>query len=121
MTITKIKLTQDITNQATEWVLPVNLPTAPVIETHALSKTYKGVQALNPLDLQVQQNTTIKLLLGLSRPTGGSGKVFGKDIVNENDKIRCRVGYLSQDPPPCTANSETSFTRSPRLSSIPSI
>jgi ABC-2 type transport system ATP-binding protein len=84
----------------------------PVIETHGLTKTYKGVEALKALDLQVQQNsicgflgpngagktTTIKLLLGLARPTGGSGKVFGKDIEKENDQIRRKVGYLSQDP-----------------------
>jgi ABC-2 type transport system ATP-binding protein len=77
-----------------------------------LSKSYKGVQALKALDLQVQEHsicgflgpngagktTTIKLLLGLARPTGGSGRVFGKDIVEENDAIRRRVGYLSQDP-----------------------
>jgi ABC-2 type transport system ATP-binding protein len=83
-----------------------------VIETHGLTKTYKGVQALKPLDLQVRQHsicgflgpngagktTTIKLLLGLARPTGGSGHVFGKDILKENDEIRRRVGYLSQDP-----------------------
>jgi len=86
--------------------------TSPVIETHGLAKTYKGVQALKPLDLQVQPNsicgflgpngagktTTIKLLLGLARPSGGAGKVFGLDIVKENDQIRRRVGYLSQDP-----------------------
>jgi len=84
----------------------------PVIETHGLTKTYKGVQALKSLDLQVQPNsicgflgpngagktTTIKLLLGLARPTSGGGKVFGLDIVKENDQIRRRVGYLSQDP-----------------------
>ena len=85
---------------------------APVIETRGLTKTYKGVQALQALDLKVTQNsicgflgpngagktTTIKLLLGLARPTGGGGKVFGLDIVKENDRIRRRVGYLSQDP-----------------------
>ena len=84
----------------------------PVIETHGLTKTYKGIQALKSLDLQVQPNsicgflgpngagktTTIKLLLGLARPTGGSGRVFGLDIDKENDEIRRRVGYLSQDP-----------------------
>jgi ABC-2 type transport system ATP-binding protein len=83
-----------------------------VIETHSLTKTYKGVQALKSLDLRVAQNsicgflgpngagktTTIKLLLGLARPTGGSGRVFGLDIAKENDEIRRRVGYLSQDP-----------------------
>jgi ABC-2 type transport system ATP-binding protein len=86
--------------------------TPPVIETHGLAKTYKGVQALQPLDLRVQQNsicgflgpngagksTTIKLLLGLSRPSAGSGRVFGKDIEKDSDEIRRRVGYLSQDP-----------------------
>jgi ABC-2 type transport system ATP-binding protein len=84
---------------------------SPVIETHGLTKTYKGVQALQALDLKVTQNsicgflgpngagktTTIKLLLGLAQPTGG-GKVFGLDIVKENDEIRRRVGYLAQDP-----------------------
>ena len=84
----------------------------PVIETSGLTKTFKGVQALKPLDLKVSQNsicgflgpngagktTTIKLLLGLSRPTGGSARVFGKDIRHESDEIRRRIGYLSQDP-----------------------
>jgi ABC-2 type transport system ATP-binding protein len=83
-----------------------------VIETHGLAKAYKGVQALQPLDLQVQPNsicgflgpngagktTTIKLLLGLSRPSAGGGKMFGLDIEKQNDEIRRRVGYLSQDP-----------------------
>jgi ABC-2 type transport system ATP-binding protein len=92
------------------WVLNENMP--PVIETHGLTKTYKGVEALKALDLQVQKNsicgflgpngagktTTIKLLLGLARPTGGSALVFGKDIKKENDQIRRKVGYLSQDP-----------------------
>jgi len=77
-----------------------------------LTKSYKGVQALKSLDLQVQQNSicgflgpngagkaaTIKLLLGLAQPTGGTGRVFGKDIVKESDKIRRRIGYLAQDP-----------------------
>jgi ABC-2 type transport system ATP-binding protein len=83
-----------------------------VIETHSLTKTYKGVQALKSLDLRVAQNsicgflgpngagktTTIKLLLGLARPTGGGGQVFGLDIATHNDEIRRRVGYLAQDP-----------------------
>ena len=90
----------------------MNTSTSYVIETRGLTKTYKGVQALKSLDLQVGQNsicgflgpngagktTTIKLLLGLARPTGGNGRVFGKDIRTENDEIRRRVGYLAQDP-----------------------
>lgn len=85
---------------------------APIIETHSLSKTYRGTQALQALDLQVQPNsifaflgpngagktTTIRLLLGLARPTAGSGTVFGQDIARESVAIRRRVGYLPQDP-----------------------
>jgi len=83
-----------------------------VIETHGLSKAYKNVQALKPLDLKVAQHsifgflgpngagktTTIKLLLGLARPTGGSGSIFGYDIQRQSVEIRQRVGYLAQDP-----------------------
>jgi ABC-2 type transport system ATP-binding protein len=77
-----------------------------------LSKAYGSLQALRPLDLKVARNsicgflgpngagktTMIKLLLGLAQPTGGSGRVFGKDIARENDEIRRHVGYLAQDP-----------------------
>ena len=82
-----------------------------VIETHGLSKSYNGVEALKPLNLQVPKNsifgflgpngsgksTTIKLLLGLIRPSGGSGTVFGLDTVQKSPEIRTRVGYLAQD------------------------
>jgi ABC-2 type transport system ATP-binding protein len=44
------------------------------------------------------KTTTIKLLLGLSNPTEGEGKVFGKDIEHESIAIRRRIGYLAQNP-----------------------
>ena len=83
-----------------------------VIETRGLSKSYGLVTALEPLDLSVQRgsifgflgpngagkSTTMKLLLGLVHPTGGSGSVFGNDIVSENFEIRKRAGYLAQSP-----------------------
>lgn len=84
----------------------------PVIQTNKLSKAYGDFQALKSLDLHVPANsivgflgpngagksTTIKLLLGLSRPTAGSGSIFGMDIEKENQDIRRRVGYLAQNP-----------------------
>ncbi len=86
--------------------------TPAVIETRGLTKTYGHVAALKALDLSVRKNsifgflgpngagksTTMKLLLGLARPTSGSGSVFGKDIVSEDFQIRRRVGYLAQNP-----------------------
>lgn len=83
-----------------------------VIQTYGLTKTYKESNALQKLDLQVPKNsicgflgpngagksTTIKLLLGLTRPTSGTAEVFGMDSVRESVAIRQRVGYLAQDP-----------------------
>ena len=83
-----------------------------VIETHNLSKVYKEAQALKDLNLAVKEHsifgflgpngagksTTIKLLLGLIQPSGGSAHIFGHDIQRESVSIRKRVGYLAQDP-----------------------
>ncbi len=44
-----------------------------VIETHGLTKTYKGVEALKAVDLQVQQNS----ICGFLGPNG-AGKSFSE-------------------------------------------
>lgn len=83
-----------------------------VINTQALSKSYDGLEALKSLDLRVPEHaifgflgpngagktTAIKLLLGLARPTSGSGSIFGMDIVSDSVEIRSRIGFLAQDP-----------------------
>jgi ABC-2 type transport system ATP-binding protein len=85
---------------------------AEVIVTQGLSKSYRGVAALDDLALNVPRHsifgflgpngagktTTIKLLLGLTRPTRGSANVIGHDAVEESLAIRQRVGYLAQQP-----------------------
>jgi ABC-2 type transport system ATP-binding protein len=42
------------------------------------------------------KTTTIRMLLGLLRPTEGGGTVLGYDIVKEPEEIRKRIGYMSQ-------------------------
>ncbi len=42
------------------------------------------------------KTTTIRMLLGLLRPTEGGGTVLGFDIVKESEEIRKRIGYMSQ-------------------------
>src|SRR5215204_2050253 len=83
-----------------------------VIHTRGLTKAYRGTSVLMDLDLKVPKHwifgflgpngagksTTIKLLLGLTRPTSGTAHVFGQDIVRDTTAIRQRVGYLAQDP-----------------------
>jgi ABC-2 type transport system ATP-binding protein len=90
----------------------LNQSGATVISTRGLSKIYGDVQALKSLDLQVPRHsifgflgpngsgktTTIKLLLGLVRPTVGKGSIFGLDIVQNSVEIRQRIGFLAQDP-----------------------
>ena len=85
---------------------------APPILTARLSKTYgKTVNALVELDLRVEpgevfgylgpngagKSTTIRLLLGLIRPSGGTATLFGLDSWRQAVDAHRRVGYLPGD------------------------
>jgi ABC-2 type transport system ATP-binding protein len=85
---------------------------APAIETHGLSKTYgKDVRALADLELRVEtgevfgylgpngagKSTTIRILLDLIRPTGGSASLLGLDSRRDGVQARRQVGYLPGD------------------------
>src|SRR4030065_375580 len=42
------------------------------------------------------KTTTIRMLLGLLRPSEGEATVLGFDIVREAERVREQVGYMSQ-------------------------
>jgi ABC-2 type transport system ATP-binding protein len=42
------------------------------------------------------KSTTIRMLCGLLVPTAGSGRVAGFDLVRETERIKTRIGYMSQ-------------------------
>ena len=42
------------------------------------------------------KSTTIRMLCGLLEPTAGTGRVAGFDIRTEAEKIKTRIGYMSQ-------------------------
>ena len=79
-----------------------------VIETWGLSKTFGEVQAFRGVDLRVPRHsifgflgpngagktTLMKILLGLSHPTSGSGTIFGSDIVRDGVAIRERSAFF---------------------------
>src|SRR5215218_2289310 len=79
------------------------------IETAGLLKRYGGVVALDHVDLAVPRaavgllgpngagkSTLLKILLGLSRPNGGSARVLGHDAVADGRELRMRVGYMPE-------------------------
>jgi len=85
----------------------------PVIDVAGLRKDYGPIAAVRGLDLQVPRGsiygflgrngagktTTIKVLLGMTRPTGGSARVFGlaADAPDASVEIRRRTGFVSED------------------------
>jgi ABC-2 type transport system ATP-binding protein len=88
---------------------------APVIVTRDLAKSYGEVAAVHGLNLSVGANritaflgqngagksTTIKMLLGMVRPSCGEGTVLGKRITDaeENREMRRKVAYVAEDKP----------------------
>lgn len=81
------------------------------IKTKALTKRYGKARGILDLDLCVSEgeffgfigpngagkSTTIRTLLGLIRPSGGSGEIFGMDIEKERQSILSCVGYLPSE------------------------
>lgn len=81
------------------------------IEARDLAKTYSGgVQALAGVSFSVRpgevfallgpngagKSTTVKILTTLSEPSGGSGRVFGFDVVRDAREVRRRIGCVAQ-------------------------
>lgn len=78
------------------------------IEINGLTKCYGRRRGVQDLHLTVSRGsiygflgpngagktTTIRLLLGLLRPTSGSAKICGLDIVKRSLAIRSKIGYL---------------------------
>ena len=42
------------------------------------------------------KTTTIRMLLGLLRPSAGSARVLGYDVVRQSELVRQNSGYMSQ-------------------------
>ncbi len=42
------------------------------------------------------KTTAIKMLIGLSKPTSGKARVAGYDVIKNPEKVKYRIGYMSQ-------------------------
>ena len=85
---------------------------ANVIETHDLTKSFNSLTAVDKLDITVEsgeifgllgpngagKTTTISMLCTILKPTSGTAKVNGFDIVKEATQVRKSIGIVFQDP-----------------------
>lgn len=89
------------------------MTTTAIIETHHLSKKYGSVLRVSDLSLRVPEgciygflgpngagkSTTLKMILGLVRPTGGDISVFGMPMSSRRRlRILKQVGSLIESP-----------------------
>lgn len=80
------------------------------VETRGLRKVFGPIVALEGLDLTIERGevfgllgpngsgktTTIRILTGLMAPTAGSASVVGYDVARDAERLRRRIGYMSQ-------------------------
>jgi ABC-2 type transport system ATP-binding protein len=81
-----------------------------VVETHDLVKRFGEFVAVDRVSLDIDsgvifgflgpngagKTTTIRMLCGLLTPDGGEAQVLGFDLQRNPDKIKERIGYMSQ-------------------------
>jgi ABC-2 type transport system ATP-binding protein len=82
----------------------------PVIVTDRLSRRFGDLVAVRDVSLEVRtgeifgvlgpngagKSTTIRMLCGILDPTSGSGRVVGFDIQRDAERIKERIGYMTQ-------------------------
>jgi ABC-2 type transport system ATP-binding protein len=92
--------------------VPAGDATPWAIHTHRLTKLFGKQRVVDAIDLNVPQGavygflgpngsgktTTIRMLLGLIRPTGGSATVLGQSVGHGDARILGRVGALVEGP-----------------------
>src|SRR5450759_1648829 len=82
------------------------------IQTTGLTKVYGEKQALDSVDLVVEEGsifgflgpngagktTTLRILTGLARPTSGSVQILGHDVASAGNSVRAQIGFLPDVP-----------------------
>jgi ABC-2 type transport system ATP-binding protein len=83
-----------------------------IIEVRGLTKRFKGLTAVDNLDLNVNRgdvfgflgpngagkSTTIRMLLSLIKPTDGAINIFGKPLKKNRIEILGRIGAIVEKP-----------------------
>jgi ABC-2 type transport system ATP-binding protein len=82
----------------------------PVVVTEHLSRSFGALVAVKDVSLTIYKgeifgvlgpngagkSTTIRMLCGILDPSSGSGRVVGYDVATEAERIKARIGYMTQ-------------------------
>ncbi|MCL6635061.1 MAG: ABC transporter ATP-binding protein [Peptococcaceae bacterium] len=80
------------------------------VSTRDLTRVFGSFTAVDRLTINIKKgeiygflgpngsgkSTTIRMLCGILEPTAGSGTVLGYDLVREAERIKRKIGYMSQ-------------------------
>lgn len=80
------------------------------VQTSQLSRKFGDFVAVDQVSIEVKQGeifgflgangagktTMIRMLCGLLKPSSGEGKVVGLDLYTQSEKIKHKIGYMSQ-------------------------
>jgi ABC-2 type transport system ATP-binding protein len=86
------------------------MPEALAVRARGLTKTFGNFVAVDHLDFEIPtgavwgflgpngagKSTTIRMLCGILSPTEGQGEVLGYDVARDPERIKERIGYMSQ-------------------------
>ena len=81
-----------------------------IVRTEHLSRRFGELVAVRDVSLEVRRgeifgvlgpngagkSTTIRMLCGILDPSGGSGTVVGFDVASQAERIKERIGYMTQ-------------------------
>ncbi len=81
-----------------------------VVEVESLVKRFGRFVAVDHISFQVKagqifgflgpngsgKSTTIRMLCGILMPTSGKARVLGYDVIREPDRVKEKIGYMSQ-------------------------
>jgi len=83
----------------------------PIIDITDLSKFYGKARGIAHVSLEIEEgeifgfigpngagkSTTIRILMNMIFPTGGSARIMGMDVIKDTRKIKNHVGYIPSD------------------------
>ena len=82
-----------------------------MIDIDDLSKTYGKARGIDHINLEINEgeifgfigpngagkSSTIRILMNLIFPSGGSARIMGMDVIKETKRIKTQVGYIPSD------------------------